>query len=58
MEFALLMLIGTVITRVVHHLKKGNTSINLYDEAFDFIITFIVYTVMFLLITFILTIWS
>ena len=58
MKFALLMLFGTVCTRIVYHFKNRFKPVPIQDEAFDFLVTFVVYTATFLAITYVLSLWN
>jgi hypothetical protein len=58
MKFALLMLFGTVCTRIVYHFKNRFKPVSLQEESLDFIITFVIYTATFLAITYILSLWN
>ena len=50
MKFAMLMLFGTVLTRIVYHLRNRTREVSLQAEALDFVVTFVIYTALFLLI--------
>jgi hypothetical protein len=46
----LLMMIGTILTRVVHHLKSKTQRISAGEELVEFAATYIVYTILFLIL--------
>ena len=48
MNFALLMLVGTILTRVVHHIKSKTKRISASEELLDFAVTYVAYTILFI----------
>lgn len=58
MNFALLMLLGTVFTRLVHHMKNRFKPVSIQAELLDFCITYVIYTCAFLIIVQILRLWN
>jgi hypothetical protein len=58
MKFVLMMLFGTVLTRMFYHIKNRTKPVSLHEESLDFIITYVIYTGAFLLITKILDYWK
>jgi hypothetical protein len=50
MNFALMMLVGTILTRVVHHIKSKTKKISASEEILDFAATYVVYTILFIVV--------
>jgi hypothetical protein len=50
MNFALLMLVGTILTRVVHHIKSKTKKVLASEEILDFAATYVVYTILFIVV--------
>ena len=49
MNFMLLMMVGTILTRVVHHIKTKTKKVSVAEELIEFAATYIVYTILFII---------